>query len=94
MSTLVWQHVSVFPRPSQGQYFPVENAIGYPPQILIKLSNVKFRENLSVGSRADTCRQTDGTDRHDEIGVLREYGNGHEKVCQLTQEFIFPLERI
>jgi hypothetical protein len=30
--------------------------------------------------------QTDGTDRHEEIGVLREYTDGHENVCDLIDK--------
>jgi len=38
---------------------PILKKFGVFRQILIKVSNIKLQGNLSSGSQADTCRQTD-----------------------------------
>ena len=42
---------------------------GVSEQIFVKVSNIKFHENLSSGSRTDTCGRTDMTNL---IGGFRE----------------------
>jgi len=42
---------------------PILTKFGFIRQMFIKVPNIKFHGNMSSGSRAVTCRQTD---RHDE----------------------------
>jgi hypothetical protein len=45
--------------------FPILTKFGFHQQNVIRLVHIKFHENPSIGSTADTCGQT-GTDGHDE----------------------------
>jgi len=44
---------------SAQNFCPVLKKYGVSRQILINVSNTKFHGNLSSGSQADTCGQTD-----------------------------------
>ena len=42
-------------------------------RFVIKVSNTKFHENLSIGIRAVTCGQTDGNDEAKNCALLGNY---------------------
>jgi hypothetical protein len=48
-------------------FSPILTKFEFSPQIILKISNVKFHGNPSSGSCKDTCGRTD---RHDEANML------------------------